>query len=93
MSGLGLTGLIVVGRILLNLKTACPRNCHPLFSSTFSLCSVNDHLSPMQVRLPQTPRCEVCDVPKGQVGTSGAICRNCAFGASQTFPSNVCASP
>ena len=36
--------------------------------------------------------CGVCDVPKGQVMASGAICPTCAFGASQTFKSNLCAS-
>jgi len=34
-----------------------------------------------------------CDVPQGQVGASGAICPTCGFGASQTFKSNVGASP
>jgi len=42
--------------------------------------------------LAQTPMCGVCDVPKGQAKTNRTICPNCAFGASQTFKSNVCAN-
>jgi len=57
------------------------------------LSAISFQLSAMPVRLAQTPEVGVCDVSKGQVRTSGAIWRPCAFGASQTFQSNVCASP
>jgi hypothetical protein len=41
----------------------------------------------------QSPVRGVCDVPKGPVRVIGTIWPNCAFGASQTFKGNVCASP
>jgi hypothetical protein len=41
--------------------------------------------------LAQTPKCGVCDVPKGQVKASGTIPPNFASGESQTFKGNDCA--
>jgi hypothetical protein len=57
------------------------------------------HLSTISFQLPAVPFPDgagpavwVSDVPKGQIGATGTISPNCAFGASQTFTGNVCAS-